>query len=300
MDPPDAEEAVDAAGDAAGWMWKNWDLVVERAGRVRAWLRGEAADPADASPHDVEGKSPPRPVLLLGPGGVGKSTFGRFASTGVASPFVPPEPYRESLTTETYRFAGDAEADLIVPPGQTHRRAASWADLLDQLGNGAFRGVMLFASYGYHSPGQFGGYQAHPLYDGRKAQFLNDYLTAKRAEEVVVAATVARKVRQSPNPVWLLTCVTKQDLWWPERPAVEAFFETGPYAAALNDALDGSDPALIRRELWFGCLAILNFRDQQREALAPNAAGYDDRAKAESLTRLVERLDDLRVWEQQR
>ena len=300
MELPDLPDAADAAGDLANWGWKNWDLAAKRLAKLREWFRGEHGAAADGNSDEAVDAAPVRPILLLGPGGTGKTTFGRLISGDAVSPFEETVEYRESLIVETYQFADDADATVIVPPGQSHRRAATWESLLDRLAGGEFRGVILFGSYGFHTLNQVGGYRAHPLFDGGKARFLDDVLAANRGEEVAVAAQVAMKLRIVREPVWLLTCVTKQDLWWPDRAAAEAFYTSGPFSVALDEGLAGCDPAVLRRERAFCCLRILNFRDQTRAILASNAAGYDDPARSESIGRLVENLNDLRVWEQQR
>ena len=242
LDLPDLPDAADAAGDAARWAWKNWDLAVKRLAGLRDWFAGRrAADEAEASSD----APPVRPILLLGPGGVGKSTFGRLIAGGGFLPSDLPEEgadYRESINVETYRFADDPDAAVVVPPGQPHRRAEDWEELLERLAAGQFRGVMLFAAYGHHTLPQFGGYQAHHLFEDTRPRFVQAYLSDRREEEVRVAAQVAAALRKTPKPAWLLTCVTKQDLWWPDHAAVETFYNRGPFAEAFDAGLGRMRP----------------------------------------------------------
>lgn len=306
MDLPDLPDAADAAGDAARWAWKNWDVAAKRFAALRGWFAGRAA-PAESGEEGTANAPPVRPILLLGPGGVGKTTFARLIAGGG---FLPPEPpddganYRESLNVITYRFEDAADADAVVvdPPGQPHRRADDWDELLGQLSAGRFRGVMLFAAYGYHTLPQFGGYRSHPLFDAgnTRARFVRKYATDCREDEVRVAGRVAAALQKTPEPTWLLTCVTKEDLWWPDGDAVETFYSRGPFAEALDAGLGGSDPGRVRRERALCSFGLLNLRDRRGEILVKNAAGYDHPQQAESARRLTERLDDLRVWETQR
>ena len=297
---PDLDQIADASEDlarttkAAGSILRRVLNVGERLFRGHKTGAELSAAPDDRDePADAE-SIPPRTVVLFGPGGVGKTTFGRFVRSGSAFPAEPPGNCVEDLNVERFRApTGGAEAEYVVPPGQEHRRPRDWDDLLARLSRGEFCGVIIFASYGYHSLAQAGGYKSHHLYDGSRPRFLPAYLKAKRDEEVEVATVVGRAVRHSPEPIWVLTCVTKQDLWWKDQADVNKFYENGAFAEALDSALEGCDQSSLRRESSFCCLAIQNLRDAHREILAEQDSKYDEIKKAESIKALLDRLETL-------
>ena len=299
-DLPDLDQIADAAEDAARVSNAAGSIFRKmlKVGRLFRGQKADAAGPPAADPG-VEmgpvGNEPtaPRTVVMFGPGGVGKTTFGRFVESGTVLPVEPPGKYVEDLKIARFRSPSGAEAEYLVPPGQERRRPRDWDDLLARLGDGEFCGVVIFASYGYHSLAQAGGYKAHTLYDGNRKEFLSAYLEAKRLEEIAVAKLVGKAVRRSPEPVWILTCVTKQDLWWRDKAHSNEFYEVGAYADALTSSLEGCDPSLLRRETSYCCLAIQNLRDAHRDIIAEHDPKYDEVKKAESLAALLERLEAL-------
>jgi hypothetical protein len=101
----------------------------------------------------------------------------------------------------------------------------------------------------------------------------------------------------SRGRLWLLSLVTKQDLWYREAAAVEAHYRAGEYNAEVLKVLGQRGAQQFRHELVFASLVISNFLTGAGERLRPNAEGYDQKLQVESLRRLFETVDALRQWE---
>ena len=274
------------------WAWKERKDLGEVARRVNPWLRRRTPEPGDGA-ADTD-----RPILFLGAGGVGKSTF--------AKRLLAEEPgpdYEESFNTERYLVPGrdDSEVEVVVPPGQTQRREATWNSVLADVGVSRYRGILLFNCYGHHSLGVPSYRNTRLFREGPPglppADFLSAYAASRREEELEVLRQLAEAVRGVSRRTWLLTVVTKQDLWWPEAEDAQAFYRNGPYATVTDDLSAAVDPAVFRHETVFCSLLIRRMETESGELLRPNAAGYDQVAQAESLGRLLRTFDSLREWE---
>ena len=97
---------------------------------------------------------------------------------------------------------------------------------------------------------------------------------------------------------WLLTLVTKQDLWWEDRAEAESFYTTGDYAAEIEKIKNHHGGRLFRHELALTSLVISNFETGKGELLKPNTAGYDHKHHVQTLRNLFGSLDALRRWEE--
>ena len=277
---PEPEQS--AAIAVAGWLWKNKDWIAARLGELKAWYvrsRGTKKEPG---------------ILILGPGGTGKSTLAKLLTGEYDYLRDLPGEYEESVGVETYVLKGKPPVEVVVPPGQRQRREATWADLHSDLAAGKFRGVILLCAYGYHS--FMLGYKGHRLYQGDKRQFVRDFCTERRAEELDVLRQLVPHLQASRGKLWMLTLVTKQDLWQ-DRGKVVAHYRDGAYGAELQKVIRQKGQQHFRHDYVFGSLVISNFLDQEGQVLKANKEGYDQKLQVESQRRLFETLDALRLWE---
>ena len=240
-----------------------------------------------------------RGVLIIGSGGVGKSTTGRFLSGDGVRLAESTGKYDESLGAERYLLDDDPNVELIVPPGQKHRRDATWGQLQQTISAGGYRGIILPSSYGYHSLGQI-SYKHHRLYKGEKAAFMEAFLNECQADELAVLNRLSPHFSASDRKFWVVSLVTKQDLWWDRRSEVESHYREGKYGRLMAQITKRIGPDKFRHEAVFTSFVISNFTTGHGEVLATTVAGYDHNHQAESLRRFVNTLDGLRQWEASR
>jgi len=156
--------------------------------------------------------------------------------------------------------------------------------------------VIFLSAYGYHSFKAEGGYKGHKLYQGDMKQFVKDFCAERRAEELEVLRQLIPHVQASRRKLWMLTLVTKQDLWW-DRGTVEKHYRDGEYAAEVHKVLSQKGHQQFRHEYVFASLVISNFVDRNSQVLKKNTEGYDQKVQVESLRHLFETLDAFRQWE---
>jgi nucleoside phosphorylase len=295
--------------EATPWDWHAPALIHSKVTTVHEWLGG-----TPPAPQTEENKSPPAlapttgaatpptvgpGILILGPGGVGKTTLGTFLSGNEdRSPFAPPPVYNESASVEKYALKRDSgpEAMILVPPGQEHRRERSWDELYRDLRDGRFHGIILLVAYGYHTLGQL-RWKEHSLAKThtKKSEFLTGYLKRQRGEELKVLKEMTPHIRECKTKLWLMTLVGKEDLWFHHRTKVEHHYRTGAYGQVIREL--AHDNERFKHEIVLASLVINNFTSSVGETLAQNRAGYDRARQVNSLRRLVEAFDDLRRWE---
>jgi hypothetical protein len=204
--------------------------------------------------------------------------------------------YDEDVGVERFKLKADPTAEIVVMPGQEHRRHTSWAGMGKDLAAGYYHGVILVAAFGYHSLSST-GYKQHPLYEAGqdKESFWSKYLDANRGDEIACLKRLSPFMKECPRKLWLISAVTKQDLWRPEEAAVAAWYREGEYAAVIEDIARTSGTS-FRHETHLCSLIIGNLVTAKDELMARNVQGYDHRAQIESVRRVFEMIDALRKW----
>ena len=259
---------------------------------MRGWFTPQPGTP-EAAEAEARGR-----ILIIGPGGVGKTTLGKLIS-GSSSHLDVLGPYVESLVTEKYPLGDDPEVEVIVTPGQEQRRDSSWGPLLSDVSSGKIRGIIVLAAYGHHNHGigENASYKGHRLYSGDKKKFIKDFLEDRRREEVAVLGRIAPHVRNGVGKLWILTLVTKEDLWEPKGADTRDFYCGGGDYSEVAKTLNDAGSRQVRHEVAMAALVVSNFVTGKGEMLVKTAAGYDQRRQADSVIGLVKALDSLRKWE---
>jgi hypothetical protein len=264
-----------------GWLWQQRDSIAEAVKKVLAWFR--KPDGSD------------RGILILGAGGVGKTTLARILSGKYDWLLDEPWKYGESFGIERFKLKDDEKVQVVVPPGQTARRETTWTELLANVAGGKYRGVILVSANGCHSIAT-SSYKDHPLYKGNKDDFVTALVKRNRDDEAAILQRLTPHLTVSNGKVWLLTVVAKEDLWFPERTAAEQRLvdELAPRLQAAQAAKGATN---FRHEAVAVSLLISNFVTNDGETLKKNTAGYDHRQSVESIRRLFEVLNALQDWE---
>lgn len=240
-----------------------------------------------------------RGVLIVGPGGVGKTTLGQFLSG--QEELATSGSYTESVGTEEFALSADTRVQLVIPPGQAHRRKATWDQRLEDIAKGKFRGVIIIHAYGHHTLGDI-SYVNHKLYNPEKGfdEFVVEYLEQCRKAEEQILSLVCNAVKRCTAPIWVLTLVTKQDLWWDERDTVEKHYVEGKYGKILKECLGSKSERALRHEIAMTSLVIRNLVTGRDEILKKTIAGYDAPLQEKSFENLLQVFAGLMQWEQDR
>jgi hypothetical protein len=212
--------------------------------------------------------------LVVGAGGTGKSTLGAHMQRD--DPFESVN-YIESLTTEKYELPNVPFNEIIVPPGQgLDGRRMEQQPHLNKLATGDIDGVINVASWGCHSMREL-AMKDHKVYvDGMsKEDFLQAYLAHNRDVEVARLKELLPYLQGSKGNLWMITLVTKQDLWWNDRSQVGEFYKAGGYNDLVVEITKAKGDNHFSHSLHFASLVMQNLVVEDGTVLMNTTAGYD-------------------------
>jgi hypothetical protein len=90
-------------------------------------------------------------ILIVGSGGVGKSTLGKLFAWECDWTVSQKPTYFESRDIEEYPLGDDKSVSIVVLPGQKHRRNPTWSSVNADISAGKYEGVILVGAFGYHT-----------------------------------------------------------------------------------------------------------------------------------------------------
>lgn len=231
-------------------------------------------------------------VPIFGAGGVGKTTVGRLLVSD--DPLDISAPYDESWTTEPVDLSGNVPGQLLVAPGQKERIERHWPDLISKVVSGESFGIVNVVSYGYSSFA-IQSYKEHDLYQEGMSidEFVDIYTDNRRKTEIEALGILVDALMGVSRPIWMITLVNKQDLWWSQKEAVRAHYESGDYNDKIEQLKISIGAANFQHEYIPSSLALGNFISPSGEFLAPTTAGYDLSIHLRYMQALFSKLHDL-------
>ena len=270
------------------WAWDNRDEIKKRLNELRLWLFPNKDDPKKRSG-----------ILILGAGGVGKTTLGRILSGDFDMLADPLTEYKESRNVEKLTLSGEGKEDveIVVLPGQENRRS-TWGELLKDISSGYYRGIVLVSAFGYHSLAQI-SYKQHRLYEpgAKPGKFLEAFSAERRSEELKVLRNILPHIKTTPTKLWMMSVITKQDLWWENKDVVK-HYQHSEYQEKIEEIQAHCGLEKFRHEYIYCSLIINRLMTDKGELMKNNKAGYDHGLYMQSLRRLFETIDSMREWEE--
>ena len=229
-------------------------------------------------------------IAIFGSGGVGKTTLANLLIGQSRLGDIPAQ-YKESPGIEKFTLPGNLACQLLVAPGQPEARASQWPELYRLLSKGKTRLIINVVAFGHHAvQGSFRdtpiGTQTFQNADTFHIAFTNN----KRVEEIKLLEELFPRLCDAPDPLSMITLVTKQDLWWTERNSVKEFYEKGAYNLVIEQIRQKRGENNFRHIYWSASLGILNYQTDRSELLHPNSEGYDQLLQQGNYSRLVESI----------
>jgi energy-coupling factor transporter ATP-binding protein EcfA2 len=237
-------------------------------------------------------------VLICGYSGTGKSTLGKLLSGEFGRDDIL-QPYQISLRAENLELDSTTRGSITVLPGQPSLpgQAGFWNNAFREVSSNKFNLVINVVAYGYHSISQT-DYQNLPSYQPGITiqQFLDDYSQVRREKELEVLSQLLPHLSiANNNQVVMLTLVTKQDLWWPQRQQVREHYQTGVdsiYNKSIQEIQNTLGKSNFVHEYISASLLTKNFAVGNGEVLVPVAEGYDQATQIMNFDRVLNFIEN--------
>lgn len=216
-------------------------------------------------------------IVVLGSTGSGKTNL--LDSLGVAAALV--EPVSSITRTETAKkrsiVVDERPFVIIDTPGQKAHIAQRQEVYREALAKPPVR-IINVVSYGYHEYAT--GSSGATNKDGSASV---TWLKRHRQNELDAMKEWLPLLGNSTSTSWILTAVTKSDLWWNKRDEVLKYYTDGPYAAALRE----SDANIQHSVLPYSSVFHRFY------GRAPLSGRFDDQDRIDVTTHFLRQLVDL-------
>lgn len=144
-------------------------------------------------------------------------------------------------------------------------------------------------AYGLHSFAER-GYKETTYYQAgmTKSQFLRSYLDNRRERELEIIRGLKHRLLDAKKKIWMITLVTKQDLWWQDRVDVRDFYTQGEYNTHIVGVTNARGAQNFTHEYLSASLVMRNLGTDKGELLVPTTGGYDQSIQYANLSKLLE------------
>lgn len=237
-----------------------------------------------------------RRYLIVGAGGVGKTTLGHLLSDRDDPSEVGA--YNVSMVPEEHGMQAIVAGKLFVVPGQERRRVVHGGQSMRRLQAGAIDGIIHVVANGWHTP-EFQKIEQHPAFlaTPKGKDFLAVYQAWCKEEELRVLEDLAPHLSNAPEGkrTWLRTLVTKQDLWWSDRESVRSYYTdpAGQYAAKVASIRKAIGERMFDHDVISCCLEAVNLSTKSDGPLLSTTGGYDEPLRIANLTEVLNHLHQL-------
>jgi len=174
----------------------------------------------------------------VGASGTGKTTLGALLGVKGATRRIKANGhYVLSSEVEEGKISGLVFSKTTVLPGQLHfRRTRVWEPYLKKLAADHYKGVIHVVSGGYHS---FDGASYRDLYPGKPfkspSEFLKHHLEICREREREVIKALSDALQRRRKDIWIMTLITKEDIWAKQHGTICSLYSQGPYQDLLQE-----------------------------------------------------------------
>jgi len=233
-------------------------------------------------------------IAVFGLGGTGKTTLGDVLS-GKMIPGTDTGKYELSYETDEVPVKGEYVSTLIIPGGQERFITTDWPKIYRMLAEGRSCGVINVVSWG-HNAFPAVNYKESKYFEEiseklerepTKKEFINAYLETQRENELNILSELIPHISVAKKRVWMVTIVTKQDLWWKDRKKVRQYYEDGPYNKKIQELAKAIGANNFSHEYVSAALVMSNFKTNDGEVLIPTAEGYDQNLQYPNLINLL-------------
>ena len=211
-------------------------------------------------------------ILVLGATGAGKSNF--LHSLAESAPATIDAMNRTEFAQKHSLKISQNLFVFVDTPGQAKHKPRRIQAIREAM-SANISGIVNVVAYGYHEARA--SKKDALTEDGQVRQ---EFLAARRNEEIAQWHEWTPLLGDRETGGWLITLVTKADLWWDRREEVLAHYEAGTYFAALGDAQSLS-PSVVEYSSvfhrFYGDCPICGFFDD----------GDRDRVKANLIAQLL-------------
>lgn len=167
-----------------------------------------------------------RKILVLGASGAGKTQFVKSLAARISAE-IPRENRTQKPVQYLYEVSQTPYA-FVDTPGESAHSHQRHPEIVKAM-KGQYDGIINVVSYGYHE-----GDRDPSDAVGKDNLVKPDFLAARRTEEIALLQEWTGLVGTAGTGSWMLTVITKADLWWNERDIVRKHYQSGEYRNALT------------------------------------------------------------------
>lgn len=229
-------------------------------------------------------------IGIFGAGGTGKTTLA-YSLAGKLDELSLE--YTETPTAEEVNIGKNVIGNYWIAPGQEERIQTEWPQMFREITNGKITGIINVVSYGYHATDPripWTGLNKYYTTGQSKADFLKKFQEERLKIELKFLEELVPRIKDSKKKIWMITLVTKQDLWWQDRLIVQDYYTKGIYNEKIQE-IQGQKGKEHFKHDYLSASVVINSLRIGSDIFVENSQGYDVPLQNSNLLMLLNQIN---------